>query len=94
MAPVEIYDVDLAAERVLQVALERKVVARGEWADGNINVGSRVEVARALDGTENDRRIDAHRGCFKRLHQSRSGRRPELLALVSLPCDRAVQNAG
>ena len=51
-------------------------------------------MAGALDGTEDDRLIDRHRCGFQRLHQSLSGRRPELLGGVSPPFDRPVQNIG
>ena len=77
-AEVEIYDVDLAAERMLQMALERKVVARGKRTD-EIDVGGGVEVTWTFDGTEDDRLIDRYPRRFERLHQTLSGRRPELL---------------
>ncbi len=86
-------DVDLAAERMLQMALERKVVARGKRTD-EIDVGGGVEVTWTFDGTEDDRLIDRYPRRFERLHQTLSGRRPELLPRASPSFDRTVKNVG
>lgn len=79
---------------MLQVALEREVVARRELVDGDVDIGVGVEVAGSLKGAENYRLCDGHRCGLQCLHQSRSGRHPELLGDALPPLDRPVQDIG